>query len=745
MSDTQKRQRRQRAVLSCKDCHRRKLKCDRELPCNRCINGNIAAQCAYGPEPLTGPPEQSVKRQRQASIPKANVRFEEHSPAPVKVGESLFRSDIVQSDISAQNRIDQLEREVALLRQQSVIHVDKSHEQIFDFVRPSGENEVDPPVYQVGMLKGRNYATFYYGPSSAISIIAHFPDLRSFMKCIYQNSTAQRLAQDMKVLEGRSQSINSSYSILSIPHLRSLLPDRGTVDILIRQYLDTFETTYRILHLPSFEAAYRLYWDSEKSTGTDMDALVLAVLACTICTSTHDSPRYNHSGSNFHSKAVSWIKACEAWLRRHSNKHRTLASLQVRCLRLLALSASSHKVKEYYQETQAHMAFMRSSGLHRDPSIIGTRCSVFEGEMRRRLWATSMELELQASIDKGTPSVLSSLEYDCTSPHNLNDTDIYVGMEELPQSLPISTFTDTSFLHSSMQTTDLRTRLCALTNSLKSSMSFQDTLRYTDTVQRSLQAIPEWANLRSKQAQTLLDLQLRQFLVILFTSKALRFNTNSGAESWVSIIGSLEASVKVIDMHTHILNMPNLALCCTRNDYFRAAMLICHIAYHASKSDDKIIAQVAKASFDHCVHKALRLQEERAMRPGRGGQQHWYLSAVVALVGLQYDPSQHETMKNQAIGRVSRLLYKMLSLQEDPSEQALASEVLLEDTSATPTHADATLNTAAEPPSAEVYANAELRLDAFDIGGVSEWMLDDFWFFNDGPALDFNGQSRSDL
>lgn len=221
------------------------------------------------------------------------------------------------------------------------------------------------------------------------------------MKGIYQNSTAQRLAQDMKALEGRAQTMRSSYRVLSIPSLRSLLPDRATTDTLIRQYLDTFETTYRILHVPSFETAYENYWDPRRAADVDLDALVLAVLACTICISNHDSPRYNHNGSTLHSKAVTWIKACEAWLKRHSNKHRTLASLQVRCLRLLALSASSHKMKEYYQEVQAHMAFMRSSGLHRDPCIIGPRCSVFVGEMRRRLWATSMELELQASIDKG--------------------------------------------------------------------------------------------------------------------------------------------------------------------------------------------------------------------------------------------------------------------------------------------------------------------------------------------------------
>jgi hypothetical protein len=59
------------------------------------------------------------------------------------------------------------------------------------------------------------------------------------------------------------------------------------------------------------------------------------------------------------------------------------------------------KTKEFYQETQAHIAYMRAIGLHRDPDIFKGRCTTFESEIRRRLWATSLELELQASIDRG--------------------------------------------------------------------------------------------------------------------------------------------------------------------------------------------------------------------------------------------------------------------------------------------------------------------------------------------------------
>jgi hypothetical protein len=221
--------------------------------------------------------------------------------------------------------------------------------------------------------------------------------------------TARRLSQDMKASEDQARAMRPHHRVLIVHRLRDQLPNRLIVDALLCQYFDTFETTFRIIHIPTFKIAYETYWKTQLHEDSQMDALILAILACTICTSTHVSPRYNHTGSTFHSKATTWIKCCEAWIKRQSNKRRSLATLQVRTLRLLALGTSSLKVKEYYQEVQAHVALMRSAGMHRDPSILGTRGSAFDGEMRRRLWATAIELELQASVDRGMTTELCSL------------------------------------------------------------------------------------------------------------------------------------------------------------------------------------------------------------------------------------------------------------------------------------------------------------------------------------------------
>jgi hypothetical protein len=227
------------------------------------------------------------------------------------------------------------------------------------------------------------------------------------MKETYPDSTLGHVQNDIKALEDRMLSLKASNRVRSIPTLRSLLPDRPTVDILISQYINTFETTYRILHIPSFLADYKKFWNSDAGSNSSMEAIVLAVIACVLCTSTHVATKHNPNGSTFRSKAIIWIKACEIWLKRQSNKHRSLASLQVRCLRLLALKTTCMKTKEYYQETQAHVGFMKAIGLHRDPATLKGRCTVFEGEIET-LTSSFIDGKAQADTRKARSGAVYS-------------------------------------------------------------------------------------------------------------------------------------------------------------------------------------------------------------------------------------------------------------------------------------------------------------------------------------------------
>lgn len=87
---------------------------------------------------------------------------------------------------------------------------------------------------------------------------------------------------------------------------------------------------------------------------------------------------------------------------------------------------------------------MIKMGLHRDPSKLAT-ISVFEGEMRRRLWAMATQIEVLVAFHMGLPSLLQGIETDTMSPLNLQDEDFSEETTELPPERPHAEFTTMTY------------------------------------------------------------------------------------------------------------------------------------------------------------------------------------------------------------------------------------------------------------------------------------------------------------
>ncbi|KAM0257087.1 hypothetical protein ACHAQJ_004551 [Trichoderma viride] len=60
-------------------------------------------------------------------------------------------------------------------------------------------------------------------------------------------------------------------------------------------------------------------------------------------------------------------------------------------------------------------------GLHRDPTAIDPDMPATEVEVRRRLWATMLELSLQLCLDHELPAPISPESYDCAPPSDFAD------------------------------------------------------------------------------------------------------------------------------------------------------------------------------------------------------------------------------------------------------------------------------------------------------------------------------------
>ena len=76
-----------------------------------------------------------------------------------------------------------------------------------------------------------------------------------------------------------------------------------------------------------------------------------------------------------------------------------------------------------------------SLGYHRDPQNF-SRLSPFSGEMRRRVWAAIVQMDLRLSGQVGLPRLLKSQQCDTAEPRNLFDSDFDEATIELPLSRP---------------------------------------------------------------------------------------------------------------------------------------------------------------------------------------------------------------------------------------------------------------------------------------------------------------------
>lgn len=66
---------------------------------------------------------------------------------------------------------------------------------------------------------------------------------------------------------------------LTKPQLGDSIPVRNVADQLVDLYLNTFESTYLVLHIPSFHAEYAQYWESPSSADFQFVVKLLLVMA----------------------------------------------------------------------------------------------------------------------------------------------------------------------------------------------------------------------------------------------------------------------------------------------------------------------------------------------------------------------------------------------------------------------------------------------------------------------------------
>lgn len=224
-------------------------------------------------------------------------------------------------------------------------------------------------------------------------------------------------------------------------HLQLDIPPLNLCQRLALLYFDNMEHCFRILWWPDFERQLEILF----TDGLGPDAcsfafipqLVGALAIATMLRTDQDCEEAAQYSLTHPRKAVKFM---DDFFQGLTGVHRyQLAALQVKMLCLMCRWLSSDPLIDLFGlggEILRDALVMR---MDQDPSTL-PGVSIVEGELRRKNWMTIVETDLMLSELCRLPCMVPV--YTCQPPRNINDDEIYEGLEALPPSRPTELWTD---------------------------------------------------------------------------------------------------------------------------------------------------------------------------------------------------------------------------------------------------------------------------------------------------------------
>ncbi|GAP85588.2 putative C6 zinc finger domain-containing protein [Rosellinia necatrix] len=692
---------RQRVRLSCLECRRRKLSCSRELPCDRCVKSGTPERCTYEARP-GGPAATIPAAARNTFIPAESPfvsfggsegrRVNSNQPAGRQSVEGAAPKDTVRDH----ERIRKLELEVAQLR--SALGKQSSVDGSTVVASPATTREAPkdtPPtswchtggtfmdsdaITRVKATEnGMCFRSRYCGPHNAWSSLKEITGISHFMR-----ETANEWLRPLNIQKkdrGKRRQERELRSAQPDVSLEKLLPTKEETDSLVAVYLDQFEQLHRIVHIPTFRKDYEAFWGSNPTRPASLTALVLSMISVSCCLGMQTSGKFIGVKSSAYATAEKWIKACDAWFNQQSHKHRRLVHYQIECLLYLAKKVNTIKKKRFWVTAGGLVRGAITIGLHQDPDTLSPDLSPYNKEMRRRIWSTIVEFDLQAAFDLGVPTLISQVHLDADPPRNIDDDSFDPNSTEIPISRPRSEYTFSSYAHFSRQSLPARLELYKILTGPPIDLDWEQILQYTDMITHEIDSLPAWdlecdqspgVSHKPSLAHALLHIQLRQFLMPLHQPFLKLRKTHSRYQTSEFIYYT--AARDLVLIHDRLFQKGIRTLYFLREDSISAAMNLCHISLLQPRGSTSLINSNNRETLQ-LVEKCIALKEDRVLRCGNNDP--WGYSSMCAAYGLietHLGLKAPEAAKAQAAERFIGLHYKLLSYQEGAQPDGITQQ-----------------------------------------------------------------------
>ncbi|KAK6613454.1 transcriptional regulatory protein C139.03-like protein 6 [Botrytis cinerea] len=578
---------RKRLQLSCGECRKKKLSCDRKLPCQRCVRSGRSGQCSFE----TGQP--SVAMYEQAMHIRTQQQAQKNSEEIQKLRSEVAHLTELVSKIHSQNE--------ATIVAESVAAIGVSE---MSYGLPSDEfcGEAHGSIIAIdnNLIHPKERAPpSYYTQHHLFRFFEEIPELFPFMK-----ETCEELLEPHGVRIRRDKptrnDLQARIHCEAECRMEDILPPKDVVDSLVLSYLNNFEQLHRIVHIPTFNKEYAEFWLSGSTRHSTMTALILSMISISVCI----PASYNSLTANNHQTVPDqWISACDKWLRGQSSNGRELVHYQIACLMYLAKRMHMVRKKGWCKDTSSLLQNAIMDGLHRDST--SSDDTIFTREMKRRIWAVIRELDLQNSFEAGIPTLLNTIDAKSATPGNIDDEEF----DETSKILPISNLSDkhtrTSYQIHSSYSWELRlevSRRLFATGSPKV-LSYDEVLQLTHQLTQAIHSLPAWDEVNSGTTRhtcspilthAFLNFQLSECIIGIHRPYLKRKN----CKFWLSENICYQISRDILLLNLKLMSTGFQCVTLLREDLLLASLTLTRVTMLQPKGSSSIIMSDSAAIID---------------------------------------------------------------------------------------------------------------------------------------------------
>ncbi|CAK7197508.1 hypothetical protein SEUCBS139899_000155 [Sporothrix eucalyptigena] len=495
-------------------------------------------------------------------------------------------------------------------------------------------------------VKGRNgLRTRYFGQNCTRVLLNLFDEAKDFMSNQVKRATTGDLFWRLERIHNALQESHlqtlqpiTVYVDSMMPvqkRMADILPRRDVCERLVRAYVNVSEGLYRVIHVPTFLQEFDAYWANgvTGSVGSGMGATNIGAraggpsggggtagggvvpgqgvtedflprLLCMLCI----GGRFETESKGLaydRSDGVHIPTACalvRSWLDGLRGKPSVdVITLQTEVLLLHASRMIQPRSQRIWTELGIISRLAMAMGLHRDPSEFAPDITPFQGECRRKLWFTIMDMDLHVSLASGLPSALRPGEFTCRPPRNLDDNDLYLEMPSLPPGKPMDQYTEAQMQLFAANTLPLRMRASDLLCNIDSLTDYWEVMDVGGDLEKALDDInclfPRNAALNSHQKhkewrmRAMLDMHVRRPLLALYRPFALSASADCPPPAAISDVYLKSSMAMLTYMEELDPTIPgfddvsHMYYVILRNDIVQAAFSVCFYIKQAVEAE----------------------------------------------------------------------------------------------------------------------------------------------------------------